>query len=107
MVAEIDTIYLCWGKLLYLRVKKPLPHQARIPDEIYAELYRIKHSFEQSLAPHQISNAPSLQDMVNVALKRLIRDWQDPEQLNLLCEELLEQRRIARSKMGTKNTDSS
>jgi len=84
-----------------------LPHQARISDEIYSELYKIKHFIEHSLPPHQISNAPSLQDMVNVALQRLIRDWQDPERQNLLSDELFEQRRVARSKMGRKNTDSS
>jgi hypothetical protein len=84
---------------------KPLPYQARIPDEIYAQLYQIKHSFERSLAPHQISNAPSLQDMVNVALKRLIRDWQDSEQQNLLHDELLEQRKIARSNMGRRKSE--
>lgn len=84
-----------------------MPHQARIPDEIYAELYTIKHSFEQLLAPYQISNAPSLQDMVNVALKRLIKDWQDPDKHDLLHDELLEQRRLARSNMGKRRTDSS
>ncbi len=86
-------------------VVKPLPYQARIPDEIYGELYRIKHSFEQSLAPHQISDAPSLQDMVNVALKRLIRDWQNPELQNSLNDELLEQRRVARSNMGRRKSE--
>ncbi|MBR8834356.1 MAG: hypothetical protein DSM106950_10055 [Stigonema ocellatum SAG 48.90 = DSM 106950] len=84
-----------------------MPYQARIPNEIYADLHRIKHSFEQSLAPHQISDAPSLQDMVNVALKRLIRDWQDPEQQNLLRDELLEQRRVARSNMGRRKNEES
>lgn len=80
-------------------VVKSLVHQARISDEIYSDLYKIKHSLEQALAPHH-SNAPSLQDMVNVALKRLIRDWQDLEKQQPLREELLEQRRLARSYMG-------
>ncbi|WP_407899325.1 hypothetical protein [Scytonema sp. NUACC26] len=79
-----------------------MPHQARIPDEVYAELYTIKHSFEHLLAPNRISDAPSVQDIVNVALRRLIKDWQDPEKQNLLHNELLEQRRIARTKMGRK-----
>ncbi len=86
---------------------KPLPHQARIPDEIYAQLYTIRHSFEQMLAPNRISDAPSVQDIVNVALKRLIRDWQDSEKHNLLHDELLEQRRVARSNMGRKKFDAS
>ncbi len=77
-----------------------MPHQARILDQVYGELYKIKQSFEQSLAPYQISDAPSIQDMVNVALKRLIEDWQDPQKQELLHDELLEQRRVARSNMG-------
>jgi hypothetical protein len=90
----------------YIAAVKTLPHQVRIPDDIYAELYKIKHLFEQSLEPQKISNAPSLQDMVNVALKRLIKDWQDPEQQILLRDELLEQRSVARSNMGRRKPDS-
>lgn len=84
-----------------------MPHQARIPDEIYAQLYTLRHSLEQMLAPNRISDAPSVQDIVNVALKRLIRDWQDPEQQILLRNELLEQRRVARSNMGRKKSEDS
>ncbi|MHC5594827.1 MAG: hypothetical protein ACYTXC_02455 [Nostoc sp.] len=62
----------------YVAGLKPLPYQAWIPDEIYAQLYQIKYSFERSLA------------------------WQDSEQQNLLHDELLEQRQIARSNMGRK-----
>lgn len=89
----------------YVAAVKPLPHQARIPDEIYAQLYTIRHSCEQMLAPNRTSDAPSLQDIVNVALKRLIRDWQDENKQNLLQEELLEQRRTARSNMGRKKSE--
>lgn len=89
----------------YVAAVKPLPHQARIPDEIYAQLYTIRHSCEQMLAPNRTSDAPTLQDLVNVALKRLIRDWQDENQQNLLHEELLEQRRTARSNMGRRKSE--
>lgn len=89
----------------YVASVKPLPHQARIPDEIYAQLYTIRHSCEQMLAPNRTSDAPSLQDIVNVALKRLIRDWQDENKQNLLQEELLEQRRTARSNMGRRKSE--
>ncbi|MBH8566797.1 hypothetical protein I8748_32400 [Nostoc sp. CENA67] len=82
-----------------------MPHQARIPDEIYAQLYTIRHSCEQMLAPNRTSDAPSLQDIVNVALKRLIKDWQDENKQNLLQEELLEQRRTARSNMGRRKSE--
>ncbi|BAY89812.1 hypothetical protein FDUTEX481_08568 [Tolypothrix sp. PCC 7601] len=91
----------------YVAAVKPLPHQARIPDEIYAQLYTIRHSCEQMLAPNRTSDAPSLQDIVNVALKRLIRDWQDENKQNLLQEELLEQRRTARSNMGRRKSEDS
>lgn len=84
-----------------------MSHHARIPDKIYADLYAIKHSFEQQLSPYQISDAPSVQDIVNVALKRLIKDWQDPQKQHLLYEELLEQRRLARSNMGKRRTNHS
>lgn len=84
-----------------------MPRQARIPDEIYAELHKVKQSFEQSFAPNQTSDVPSLQDMVNVALKRLIRDWQDPQQKKVLSNELLKQRNVSRSKMGRKKADES
>jgi hypothetical protein len=105
MVAKMFAyIYAC---VKYIATVKPLLHQARIPEEIYSELYTIKHSFEQLLAPRQISDSPSVQDIVNVALKRLIRDWQDPEKQKMLHEELLEQRRVARSNMGRKKVDAS
>ncbi len=91
----------------YVASVKPLPHQARIPDEIYAQLYTIRHSCEQMLAPNRTSDAPSLQDIVNVALKRLIKDWQDENKQNLLQQELLEQRRTARSNMGRKKSEDS
>ncbi len=86
---------------------KQLPHQARIPDDIYTQLYSIRQSFEQMLAPNRISDTPSVQDIVNVALKRLIRDWQDPEKQDLLRDELLEQRRVARLNMGRRKVDGS
>jgi hypothetical protein len=59
------------------------------------------------LAPNRTSDAPSLQDIVNVALKRLIKDWQDENKQNLLQQELLEQRRTARSNMGRKKSEDS
>ncbi len=89
----------------YVATVKPLPHQARIPDEIYTHLYSIRQSFEQMLDPNRISDTPSVQDIVNVALKRLIRDWQDPEKQDLLRDELLEQRKVARSNMGRRKVD--
>ncbi|MBW4616379.1 MAG: hypothetical protein KME21_24510 [Desmonostoc vinosum HA7617-LM4] len=91
----------------YVAAVKLLPHQARIPDEIYPQLYTIRHSCEQMLAPNRTSDAPTVQDIVNVALKRLISDWQDDEKQNLLRNELLEQRRTARLSMGRRKSEDS
>lgn len=85
------------GKPLPYQIRKP--NQIRIPDDLYAALYQIKHSLD----PQHFSAAPTIQDMVSVAVKRLIDEWQNSAQQSLLLDELLEQRRIARSKMGRKN----
>jgi hypothetical protein len=74
-----------------------LPHQVRIPDEIFSELYKIRESL---VDPQYISDAPTYQDMVNVAIKRLISDWQKLDARAHINEQLFEQRQIARSKMG-------
>jgi hypothetical protein len=102
---NIMRLYLCLSGE-YIGVIKVLPHQARIPDEIYAELYRIKQIFDQSLISCQSSETLSYQDIVNVALRRLIADWKEPEKQDLLRDELLGQRNIARKKMGRKKSDS-
>jgi hypothetical protein len=43
--------------------------------------------------------------MVNVALKRFIKDWSDAEERPSLLDELLEQRKLARARMGQKFKD--
>jgi hypothetical protein len=73
-----------------------LPQPVRVPDEIYAILQQIKFSLD----PEYMKAAPSVQDMVNVALKRFIEDWEHPDSQTQLLNELLEQRQIARSRMG-------
>ncbi len=73
-----------------------MPQSVRVPDDIYASLQQIKFSLD----PQYMKAAPSIQDMVNVALKRLIEDWEDPDNHTQLLKELLEQRQIARSHMG-------
>ncbi|WGV24613.1 hypothetical protein [Halotia branconii] len=73
-----------------------MPQPVRVPDEIYAILQQIKFSLD----PEYMKAAPSVQDMVNVALKRFIEDWEHPDSQTQLLNELLEQRQIARSRMG-------
>ncbi|MEH2026833.1 hypothetical protein [Nostoc sp.] len=73
-----------------------MPQPVRVPDEIYAILQQIKFSLD----PQYMKAAPSIQDMVNVALKRFIEDWEHPDSQTQLLNELIEQRQIARSRMG-------
>ncbi|MBE9082910.1 MULTISPECIES: hypothetical protein [unclassified Tolypothrix] len=73
-----------------------MPQPVRVPDEIYAILQQIKFSLD----PEYMKAAPSIQDMVNVALKRFIEDWEHPDSQTQLLNDLLEQRQIARSRMG-------
>jgi hypothetical protein len=73
-----------------------LPQPVRVPDDVYAALQEIKFSLD----PQYLKAAPSIQDMVNVALKRFIEDWEHPDSHDQLLAELLEQREIARSRMG-------
>jgi hypothetical protein len=76
-----------------------LPQPVRVPDNIYAILQEIKFSLD----PQYLKGSPSIQDMVNVALKRFIEDWEHPDTQEQLLAELLEQREIARSRMGKPN----
>ena len=75
----------------------------RIPDELYNKLYQIKVSLQDQYQ----TDAPSLQDLVNVAIKELCEEWEDPNLQAELLEELLESRREARSRMGKRKSDSS
>ena len=75
----------------------------RIPPEIYQNLREIKISLDSEY----YSAAPSVQDLVTVAIKRLITDWQNTQKQPQLLEELLEHRQKARSRMGKRNKDSS
>lgn len=73
-----------------------MSQQVRIPDEIYTALQSVKFSLD----PKYLKAAPSIQDIVTVALKRLIEDWENLDDREQLIEELLEQRENARSRMG-------
>ena len=75
----------------------------RVPPEIYQNLREIKISLDSEY----YSAAPTVQDLVTVAIKRLITDWQNTEKQTQLLEELLEHRQKARSRMGKRNKDSS
>ena len=68
----------------------------RIPTEIYEQLREINVLLESK---HQ-SAAPTIQDLVSVAVNRLITDWNDDRLQPKLLEELLEHRKDARARMG-------
>jgi hypothetical protein len=70
----------------------------RIPDEIHLQLQEIRAELLRELG----SEAPVLQDMVNVAVTRFIDSWQTAERQEIL-KTLLQSREKARSRMGQRN----
>jgi hypothetical protein len=78
-----------------------LSANVRIPDELYEALREIRLSLESRYQ----SSAPTVQDIVSVAIKRLILTWQLPEEQAALLAELLENRCDARSRMGGKRSN--
>lgn len=80
-----------------------LSSTVRVPGELYETLRQIRLSLESEYQ----SAAPTVQDMVSIALKRFISDWENPNEQNQLLGELLEHRKIARSNMGKRGLDDS
>ncbi len=70
----------------------------RIPDDLHQQLQMIRAELLRELG----SEAPALQDMVNVALTRFVESWQTVERQEIL-EALLESREKARSRMGQRD----
>ena len=70
----------------------------RIPDDLHQQLQVIRAELLRELG----SEAPALQDMVNVAITRLIESWQAGERQEIL-KALLESREKARSRMGQRD----
>jgi len=73
-----------------------LPSTVRVPVELYEDLRQIRLSLESQYH----GAAPTIQDLVSVALRRFILDWENLENQQQLVEELLLNRREARSRMG-------
>jgi hypothetical protein len=80
-----------------------LSSTVRIPDDLYENLREIRLSLERQYQ----SAAPTVQDLVSVALQRFMGDWNSSEEQSQILDELLEHRRLARSKMGKRQSDSS
>ena len=101
MVASVLSSRLeCWR---YLLGSQALPSTVRVPDDIYEDLRQIRIQLESQ---HQ-SAAPTMQDLVSVALERFTQDWNDLKTKEELLLELLEHRKAARSRMGKRKSDSS
>lgn len=75
----------------------------RVPTELYQTLHEIKLSLESK----HFSAAPTMQDLVSVAVRRFIRDWHNPNKQTEIQEELLKSRQDSRSRMGRRTGDSS
>ena len=75
----------------------------RVSVDLYQSLREIRLSLESQYS----SAAPTVQDLVSIAIERSIRDWHNPEKQSQLLEELLEHRKSAQSRMGQRSKDSS
>ena len=73
----------------------------RVPTDLYESLRQIRLSLESEYQ----SAAPTVQDLVSVALQRFVSDWDDLEQKEKILEELLKNRQVARSKMGKRKSE--
>lgn len=74
---------------------------------VSADLYQRLREIRLSLESQYSSAAPTVQDLVSIAIERSIRDWNNPEQQSQLLEELLARRKAARSRMGQRSRDNS
>lgn len=73
-----------------------MPSTVRVPVDLYEDLRQIRLSLESQYH----GAAPTMQDLVSVALRHFILDWKNLENQQQLVEELLLNRREARSRMG-------
>jgi hypothetical protein len=73
----------------------------RVPSDLYEALREIKVSLEVK----HLSAAPSIQDLVIVALSRFIQDWNNIDERSQILDELLKNRQDSRSRMGRRTND--
>jgi len=73
-----------------------LPSTVRVPVDLYEDLRQIQLSLESEYH----GAAPTIQDLVSVALRHFLLDWHNLEKQSRLLEELLLNRQEARSRMG-------
>jgi DNA replication initiation complex subunit (GINS family) len=70
----------------------------RVPSDLYEALRNIRVALETKYQ----SAAPSLQDLIIVALSRFIQDWENSAEREEMTTALLSNRKAARSRMGKK-----
>lgn len=68
----------------------------RVPPELYQALREIRLSLESE----HFAAAPTIQDLVNIAVKRFLQDWDNSDEQKQILDELLKNRQDARSRMG-------
>jgi len=93
----------CLSQLTIILPSTPrLPEKSiRVPEDLYETMREIKLSLESQYQ----SAAPSIQDLVTIALKRFMTSWGESGEQPKLLAELLNQRKIARSRMGRKEAN--
>ena len=79
-----------------------MPVNVRVPDELYKAIRLIRIALEEEYE----FKTPSFQDFINVALERLLREWEDPNTREQILQELLTRRQQARMRMGTPQNSS-
>lgn len=77
-----------------------MSNKIRIENEMYEAIRQIKLELESDYG----INGPTMQDLITVALKQFIENWNSAEtqEKEKLLSELLEHRKNARSRMGRK-----
>jgi hypothetical protein len=70
----------------------------RISTETYSQIKTIINSIEVV----DLKDVPTSVNVVNVAISRLLEDWNDPTQKEIIEKELILRRKNNRSKMGNK-----
>lgn len=79
-----------------------MPSIIRVPDDIYQTIRQIRITLEGKYE----SNTPSFQDFANVALERLLSEWENPRKREQILDELLNRRSLARARMGNHSKSS-
>lgn len=78
-----------------------MPSTVRVPTDLYDTLREIRVSLERQ----HLAAAPTMQDLVTVALRRFLRDWDHSDERSQILGELLKNREDSRSRMGRKKSD--